>query len=129
MMKKYLRLLPLILLVCGCMNNLSKGNVNQDSPVVAFYNQKCAGCHGLDGHPSRDGVPDFTDPDFQKEHTDEDLNNSITNGKPPRMPSYREKLDDQQIKEMVAYVRALAKKDGKNTEKDSGDVRADNQKK
>jgi mono/diheme cytochrome c family protein len=53
-------------------------------------------------------VRDFHSPEVQKE-TDADLTGIITNGK-DKMPKYADKLKDAEIKDLVAYVRALGKK-------------------
>jgi mono/diheme cytochrome c family protein len=113
-MRKYWKLFPVVLLVCACLTDIAKsfnnkGNEEEDT-IVTFYNQRCAGCHGTDGQPSRDDVPDFTDPNFHTEHTDEALSVAILDGKPPRMPGYRAKLDDNQAKAMVALIRNFGKK-------------------
>jgi mono/diheme cytochrome c family protein len=38
------------------------------------------------------------------------LNDSISNGVGKKMPAYKGKLTDDQIKGLVAYIRELAKK-------------------
>jgi mono/diheme cytochrome c family protein len=44
-----------------------------------------------------------------QKQTDAELTAIITNGKSP-MPAYKGKVTDAQIKELVTYVRGLAKK-------------------
>jgi len=53
-------------------------------------------------------IRDFHSPDVQKE-SDADLTQIITAGK-GGMPSYKGKLTDAQIKDLVGYIRAMAKK-------------------
>jgi len=69
-------------------------------------------CHGPDGKGSamgqKLGVHDFTSADVQKE-TDAQLTDIITKGK-GKMPGYDGKLKDTEIKDLVAYIRGLAKK-------------------
>jgi len=55
------------------------------------------------------GVPDLTSSDVQKQ-SDAQLTDSVTNGKGKKMPAYKGKLTDDQIKGLVAYIRGLAKK-------------------
>jgi mono/diheme cytochrome c family protein len=79
----------------------------------ATYKAKCAGCHGPDGAGTTPAgkamkVRDFHSPEVQKE-TDADLTGIITNGK-DKMPKYADKLKEAEIKDLVAYVRALGKK-------------------
>ncbi len=79
----------------------------------ANYKAKCAGCHGPDGAGSTPAgkamkARDFHAPEVQKE-TDAEMTDIITNGK-EKMPKYAGKLKDAEIKDLVAYVRALGKK-------------------
>ena len=81
--------------------------------AATLYKSKCAACHGADGKGStaagtKLGAHDFASPDVQKE-TDEQLIEIVTNGK-NKMPSYKGKIPDEQIKGLVAYIRGLAKK-------------------
>ena len=79
---------------------------------AATYKAKCAMCHGPDGKGSavgqKMGVHDFTSADVQKQ-TDAQLTETITKGK-AKMPAYEGKLKDTEIKDLVAYIRGLAKK-------------------
>jgi len=84
----------------------------QDAP--ALYKSKCAACHGPDGTGNVPmgktlGVTDLTSADVQKQ-TDAQLTDSIANGKGKKMPAYKGKLTDDQIKGLVGYLRELAKK-------------------
>lgn len=84
----------------------------QDAP--ALFKSKCAACHGADGSGNVAmgktlGVTDLTSDAVQKQ-TDAQLTDSITNGKGKKMPAYKGKLTDDQIKGLVGYLRDLAKK-------------------
>jgi cytochrome c6 len=70
-----------------------------------LYKSKCAMCHGTDGKKMA-GTREFASPEVQK-MTDAELAATITNGKPPKMPAYKGKLTDDQIKDIVKYVRTL----------------------
>jgi cytochrome c6 len=77
------------------------------------FKAKCAACHGADGTGSTATgkalkVRDLASPDVQSQ-TDAQLADIITNGK-NKMPAYKGKLTDDQIKGLVAYIRGLAKK-------------------
>jgi cytochrome c6 len=87
--------------------------VRAQADAEATYKAKCAGCHGADGTGSTAAgkamkLRDFHAPEVQKE-TDAELTEIIANGK-SKMPKYADKLKDSEIKELVAYVRALGKK-------------------
>ena len=75
---------------------------------------KCAACHGPDGSGGTPtgkamGTPDLRSEDVQKQ-TDAQLIDSTTNGKGKKMPAYKGKLTDDQIKQLVGYIRELGKK-------------------
>jgi mono/diheme cytochrome c family protein len=82
--------------------------------AAALYKSKCAACHGPDGTGNVAmgktlGVTDLTSGDVQKQ-TDAQLTDSIANGKGKKMPAYKSKLTDDQIKGLVGFIRELAKK-------------------
>ena len=54
------------------------------------------------------GTHDFASPEVQKE-SDADLAGIIANGK-GKMPKYGEKLKENEIKDLVTYIRGLSKK-------------------
>jgi len=70
----------------------------------------CAVCHGADGkgNPQMKDIPNFTDAAWQKKTANAELIRLIQNGKPP-MPAYKNRLTDEQINALVAYLRAFAK--------------------
>src|SRR5215469_13618915 len=74
-----------------------------------LYKTKCQGCHGADGKATaigkKLGARDFSDPDVVK-MSDSDLVKITTEGK-NKMPSYKGKLTDEQISDLVTYIRQL----------------------
>jgi mono/diheme cytochrome c family protein len=70
---------------------------------------KCIKCHGWDGKGTKRGKklgsPDFTNAEWQASVTDEQLINSITNGKKKMPRRGGGKITDEEIKLMVKYVR------------------------
>ncbi len=82
------------------------------SSGVANYKAKCAMCHGSDGQATSPmaknmKILSFKAPAMVKA-SDAQLIGSTTNGK-GRMPAYKGKLSDAQIKDVVAYIRTLQK--------------------
>jgi mono/diheme cytochrome c family protein len=78
----------------------------------ATFKAKCAGCHGADGSASTGmgktlKIRDFGSADVQKQ-SDADLIKITTDGK-GKMPSYKGKLSDQEIKDVVGFIRTLKK--------------------
>ena len=80
--------------------------------AAALYKSKCAVCHATDGAGDTTmgkklGVKDFRSPDVSK-MTDAELFDVTKKGK-NKMPSYDKKLTDEQIKDLVKYIRNLGK--------------------
>jgi len=77
-----------------------------------LYKTKCASCHGADGTATaigtKMGAKNFSDPDVAK-NTDAAWTDITTNGK-NKMPAYKGKLTDDQIKDLIKFVRSLATK-------------------
>jgi cytochrome c6 len=85
-----------------------------NSKTVELYKGKCAKCHGADGTATAGGkklgAKDAWDPEVMK-MTDAQMMELTKSGK-NKMPAYGKSLDDTQIKELVAYIRGLAKNHG-----------------
>jgi cbb3-type cytochrome c oxidase subunit III len=78
-----------------------------------LFKQHCVRCHGEDGVGETPrgqivGATDLTDQDWQKRVDDQRLVNSITHGR-GEMPAFTNKLSKDQIKSLLAYVRAFKK--------------------
>lgn len=87
------------------------------------YQELCAACHGASGKGDGPAAPaltpkprDHTDGAYMNKLTDEQVFNIIKSGgaaagKSPLMPAWGgppPKLSDQQIQDLVAYIRTLA---------------------
>jgi len=82
----------------------------KDPPDGAgIFKSNCTMCHGPDGKGiAAMKTPDFTDPKVQASLTDQQMIDIITNGKKgTAMPSWRDKLSEQDIRAVQAYVRSL----------------------
>jgi mono/diheme cytochrome c family protein len=80
----------------------------------AIYGDKCIKCHGEKG--KGDGPKavdlekkpaDYTDKAKMAKFTDEDLTKAVKEGKKP-MPAFGKKLTDEQIDNVIAYIRTFA---------------------
>lgn len=75
----------------------------------ALYKAKCQVCHGADGKGSaagqKLGARDFHSPEVAKE-SDADLIKITKEGK-GKMPKFDGKLTDDQIKDLIKYIRSL----------------------
>jgi len=83
----------------------------KDPPNGAgIFKSNCTMCHGPDGKGiAAFKTPDFTDPKVQASLTDQQTIDIITNGKKgTAMPPWKDKLSEQDIRAVQAYVRSLA---------------------
>jgi mono/diheme cytochrome c family protein len=92
---------------------LTAGLANAQGTAPAAYASKCAACHATDGKGDTPvgktlGIHDLASADTQN-MSDADLAQVIAKGK-NKMPAYGDSLKDPEIKDLVAYIRALGKK-------------------
>lgn len=79
----------------------------------AVYKAKCQMCHGPDGSGNTPAgkmmkAVSFKSPELVKK-TNAELITATEDGK-GKMPAYKGKLTDEQIKDVIAYIRTLQKK-------------------
>jgi cytochrome c6 len=91
---------------------LAAGTVSFAQDGAATYKGKCQMCHGATGMADTPAgkstkAHPFNDPDVVK-MSDADLIAITTNGK-NKMPAYKGKLTDAQIKDVIAYIHTLQK--------------------
>ncbi len=81
-------------------------NVPQNNPNEIFFRQNCAVCHGAKGEGKQIG--EKYAPDLRAEKIvndpDEKLFQQISNGG-NGMPAFKYQLTDDQIKEMIRFIR------------------------
>ena len=92
---------------------LATGTLSFAQDAAALYKSKCQMCHAADGSASTPAgkstkARPFDSPDVMK-MSDDDLIAVATNGK-NKMPAYKGKLTDAQIKDLIAYIHTLQKK-------------------
>lgn len=92
-------------------NSLALGQTEAPDSA-ALYKKKCSMCHGQDGKGfSAMKTPDFTSEEWQKSATDEEITETIKNGKKGTpMPAFSGKLSEDEIKAVAAHVRSFGKK-------------------
>lgn len=94
-----------LLLFCACARSADD--------AAALYKTKCAACHGADGSGNTAMGKAFKLRDLGSDEvqaqTDAQLTAITSDGK-GKMPAYKGKLTDDQIKELVGYIRTLKKK-------------------
>ena len=101
-----------IAVVLATLVFLSRPAKADGAAAEATYKAKCAMCHGPDGKgETATGkmmkVKDFSLEEVQK-MSDADLSSVISSGKGKMPPS--KTLSADQVKDLVAYIRALGKK-------------------
>jgi cytochrome c oxidase cbb3-type subunit 3 len=101
-------LIVLSLEVCGCKRSEAATAQSQELFVSA-----CARCHGQQGTgglPLYEGGPaprNFHDHEFQLSRTDEQLKQTIKNGKGTGMPPFGTTFDDAQLGNLIAQIRSF----------------------
>ena len=99
----------ILIFTCGVLFLFSTHTFAADQKPADLYKAKCKSCHGVDGKATavgkKLGARDFSDPDV-KGMSEADLEKVTSAGK-HKMPAYKGKLTDAQIKALVSYVRAL----------------------
>jgi len=83
--------------------------------AAKIFAKSCTPCHGKEGEPNavfaKQGVRSFKDQAWQKAATDAQIEKSIREGKKgTMMASFEKQFSAEEIKGLVAYVRALGKK-------------------
>ena len=92
---------------------LASASLHAQAAGADTYKAKCQMCHGADGlgqtpaGKAMKAIP-FNDPQIVSK-SDADLIAATTNGK-NKMPAYKGKLSDAEIKATIAYIRTLQKK-------------------
>jgi mono/diheme cytochrome c family protein len=112
----------IIFIVTLCAVMLSTALIAQSADAEQgkkLYGQFCASCHGQSG--KGDGAAaaalnpkprDHTDKEYMSKMSDADMLNVIKNGgasigRSPLMPPWGASLKDEQIQDIVAYIRTL----------------------
>lgn len=88
-----------------------------EAPGQATFAKKCSACHGKDGKGSKMMAKMFKTElenldlvsEAAQKKTDAELTETIHKGK-NKMPSFKGKLKDAEITEVLSYVRAFAPK-------------------
>ena len=95
------------------------GGMARSAEIPENWSKNCASCHGPDGAGHTKAgrmaqVKDMTSADYQKTFTDEQAIKQIKEGYKDssgkeRMKAFADKLSDDEVKALVAYVRSLSK--------------------
>jgi len=108
-----------VLEVKDYVKTLSADNNAQDNETgKEVFQSNCAACHGLigEGNPIL-GAPNLSDNVWLYGNSDEDLTNTISFGRSGEMPAFEKRLDDFQVRMLVAWLLPMQADKGllKNT--------------
>jgi mono/diheme cytochrome c family protein len=92
------------------------------------FRRFCMSCHGGDGRgngtrSALPGLPDFTSAEWQARRSAAQLTASLLDGKGSAMPAFGGKLNDEQVRDIVAYLRSLSPTAGPAIPAPSSDFR------
>lgn len=97
---------------------IASAGITFAADATANWNQHCASCHGKDGSGNtmmgkKLAVKDYHDGKVQAEFTDakatEIIKDGVKEGGKEKMKPFKDKLSDDEVKALVAYVRSLKK--------------------
>ncbi|MFZ1085007.1 MAG: cytochrome c [Terracidiphilus sp.] len=101
--------------VSGETNSAKQADKAQ-ARIKELYGQECALCHGDSGDGKTDlataakmTLDDWTDPKTLAGKEDKDLFNIIRNGKGQMTPEPVGRAKDEEVKNLIVYIRSLAK--------------------
>lgn len=87
------------------------GDEEKKIDAKKLFEYHCVTCHGKTGKATKRGkalkAPNFADAEWQVSITDEEILETITNGK-NKMPRWSERLSKEEIAALAKYIRKLA---------------------
>jgi cytochrome c oxidase cbb3-type subunit 3 len=88
------------------IQNMGSGNtIPGDDPGKVIYGQLCFSCHGTDGTGNINlGVPSLANEAWLYGDSDAILTETITHGRSGTMPAFQNRLNDVQIRLLVAWL-------------------------
>ena len=105
-----MKLLLQVAAILICAGALASAGAQKGADV---YKKNCAMCHGATGDANTPVGQKFKVPPFASEEvlkqSDESMLAIVKNGK-DKMPAWKDKLSEGQIKDLVAFVHTLQKK-------------------
>lgn len=82
------------------------------------FESTCAACHSKDGTGNQSvGAPDLTDEIWLHGGTQEDIHETIYNGRQGKMPTWSKRLSDNEIHLLAAYVYHISRTDNESSSK------------
>jgi cytochrome c553 len=106
------------LLIAACLLFVAATSAKA-ADVKGNWEKHCLKCHGPDGKGNtkmgkQSGVKDYSDPKVQAEMKDENaikiIKEGIVDKGKKKMDPYGDKLNDEEIKALIAHMRSFEKK-------------------
>jgi mono/diheme cytochrome c family protein len=97
--------LLLILFIASCAPQPQKEVPDEFKLGQKHFHKICSNCHGSDAMGKETKAPKLIDTDYiQGAFSDDDIFQTIVDGT-DKMPSQRNKVSDEEIKEIIRYLR------------------------
>jgi mono/diheme cytochrome c family protein len=105
MQKHRWRYLFFILFIASCAPQPTKEVPAEFQPGQKIFHKICSNCHGPDAMGKHTQAPRLIDAEYiQETFSDEEFIDTVVNGI-NKMPSQRNKVSDEEIKEIIKYLR------------------------
>jgi mono/diheme cytochrome c family protein len=94
-----------ILFITSCAPQPTKEVPAEFKSGQKHFHKICSNCHGADAMGKQTKAPKLIDADYiQDAFSDDDIFQIVVDGT-DKMPSQRNKVSDEEIKEIIAYLR------------------------
>ena len=90
------------------LRNPFAGNTDAVKAGEKIFDERCMDCHG--GDATGGAGPDLTDEKWIYGGSDADIFTTVSRGRKGGMPSWGGQLKDEEIWQVISYIRSLAKK-------------------
>lgn len=105
MQKHSWRYLFFILFIASCAPQPTKEVPAEFQTGQKIFHKICSNCHGPDAMGKQTKAPKLIDADYiQETFSDDDIFQTVIDGT-DKMPSQRNKVSDEEIKEIIKYLR------------------------
>jgi mono/diheme cytochrome c family protein len=110
-----------ILFITSCAPQATKEVPAEFQPGQKIFHKVCSNCHGSDAMGKHTEAPRLIDVEYiQENFSDADIFQTAVEGV-NKMPSQRSKVSDEELKEIIKYLRYSQKAANIVAEEDEGD--------
>lgn len=95
----------IILFIASCAPQPTKEVPAEFQLGQKYFHKVCSNCHGADAMGKQTKAPKLIDADFiQETFSDDEIIQTVIDGT-DKMPSQRNKVSDEELKEIIKYLR------------------------